>query len=58
MLSLRRIATKHLFARNTYNLGFGKKRKPTPNDLDKYDLVVVGAGLGNVLASHLDAVVG
>lgn len=58
MLSLRRIATKHLFARNTYYLGFGKKRKPTPNDLDKYDVVVVGAGLGNVFASHLDAVVG
>jgi len=58
MFSVRQIAAKQLFARNTYALGFGKKRKPTPNDLEKYDVVVVGAGLGNVLATHLDAVVG
>ena len=58
MFSIRNLAGKTLFSRNTYNLGFGKKRKPTPSDLEKYDVVVVGAGLGTVLASHLDAVVG
>ena len=58
MFSIRNLAGKTLFARNTYNLGFGKKRKPTPSDLEKYDVVVVGAGLGTVFASHLDAVVG
>jgi hypothetical protein len=58
MFSVRRIAARQLFARNTYALGFGSKRKATPADLEKYDVVVVGAGLGNVFASHLDAVVG
>lgn len=58
MFSVRNLASKTLTARNTYSLGFGKKRKPTPNDLEKYDVVVVGAGLGTVFASHLDAVVG
>lgn len=58
MFSVRKIATKHLLARNTYSLGFGNKRKPTPSDLEKYDVVVVGAGLGSVFATHLDAVVG
>jgi hypothetical protein len=58
MFSVRQIAARQLFTRNTYSLGFGSKRKPTPADLDKYDVVVVGAGLGNVLAQHLDAVVG
>ena len=57
MLSVRKIAARQLFARNIYNLGFGKERKPTPSDLDKYDVVVVGSGLGGVLATHLDAVV-
>lgn len=58
MFSVRQIAAKQLFARNTYSLGFGKKRKATPSDLEKYDVVVIGAGLGNVFATHLDAVVG
>lgn len=58
MISVRQIAARQLFSRNVYNLGFGSKRKATPSDLDKYDVVVVGAGLGNVLATHLDAVVG
>lgn len=58
MFSVRRLAAKQLVTKNTYALGFGKKRKPTPNDLEKYDVVVVGAGLGSVLATHLDAVVG
>lgn len=57
MLSVRKIAARQLLARNIYNLGFGKERKPTPSDLDKYDVVVVGSGLGGVLATHLDAVV-
>lgn len=58
MFSVRKIAGKTLLARNTYSLGFGKKRKPTPSDLEKYDVVVIGGCLGNVFASHLDAVVG
>ncbi len=58
MFSVRQIAARQLFARNTYALGFGSKRKATASDLDKYDVVVVGAGLGNVFATHLDAVVG
>jgi hypothetical protein len=58
MFSVRKIAARQLLNRNTYALGFGKKRKPTPNDLEKYDVVVVGAGLGSVFATHLDAVVG
>ena len=58
MFSVRNLAAKQLFQRNTYNLGFGKKRKPTPSDLEKYDVVVVGGGLGSVLATHLDSVVG
>ena len=58
MFSVRQIAARQLIARNTYSLGFGKKRKPTPSDLDKYDVVVVGAGLGTIFAHHLDAVVG
>lgn len=58
MFSVRQIAARQLFARNSYSLGFGSKRKATAADLDKYDVVVVGAGLGNVFAAHLDAVVG
>ena len=58
MFSVRNMAARQLFARNTYSLGFGKKRKPTPNDLEKYDVVVIGAGLGSVLATHLDAIEG
>lgn len=58
MFSVRKIAARQLLNKNTYSLGFGKKRKATPNDLEKYDVVVVGAGLGSVLATHLDAVVG
>jgi hypothetical protein len=58
MFSVRQIAAKQLFSKNIYSMGFGKKRKATPTDLDKYDVVVVGGHLGNVLATHLDAVVG
>lgn len=58
MFSVRKIAARQLLAKNTFNMGFGKKRTPTRNDLEKYDVVVVGAGLGSVLATHLDAVVG
>jgi hypothetical protein len=57
MFSVRQIAARQLLTKNTYALGFGSKRKPTPNDLEKYDVVVVGGGLGSVLATHLDAVV-
>ncbi len=58
MFTVRQIAARQLFSRNSYALGFGKKRKATASDLEKYDVVVIGAGLGNVLATHLDAVVG
>ena len=60
MFTVRQLATKTLNNKNCYAFGlpFGNKRKPTPTDLQKYDVVVVGAGLGNVFAHHLDAVVG
>ena len=59
MFSVRQIAARQLQAKTTFSFAFGgNKRKPTPSDLDKYDVVVVGAHLGNVLATHLDAVVG
>lgn len=57
MLSVQKLATRQLLTRNAYSLGFGKKRKPTPSDLEKYDVVVVGAGMGSILANHLDSVV-
>lgn len=41
-----------------FALPFAKKRIPTKNDLQKYDVVVVGAGLGGALSSQLDAVLG
>jgi sulfide:quinone oxidoreductase len=37
--------------------GLGKKRKPTPKDLDKYDVVIVGCNLGGILSRHFDHVV-
>jgi len=55
------IASKQLLTSSKYGfagLPFGKKRKPTPNDLSKYDVVVVGANLGGAFSTHLDAVVG
>lgn len=58
MHSITRLATKTLKVNAFGFASFGKKRKPTPADLEKYDVVVVGAGLGSVLATHLDAVVG
>ena len=58
MFSVRQIAARQIFSRNISSISFGHKRKPTPSDLEKYDVVVVGANLGNVFASHLDAVVG
>ena len=54
------LASKQLINKSKYGfagLPFGKKRKPTPSDLSKYDVVVVGASLGGVLSTHLDAVV-
>ncbi len=58
MFSVRQIAARQLCARNAYSFGLFSKRKPTPSDLEKYDLVVVGGHLGNVLATHIDAMVG
>lgn len=62
MFSIANIARKNLLTTTTKygfaGLPFGKKRTPTKSDLEKYDVVIVGANLGNVLASHLDAVMG
>jgi hypothetical protein len=46
-------SSKYCFA-----LPFAKKRVPTKNDLQKYDVVIVGAGLGAALSHHLDSVLG
>ena len=58
MFSVWQIAARQLLARNVYSFGLFSKRKPTPSDLERYDVVVVGAHLGNVLATHLDAIEG
>jgi hypothetical protein len=58
MFTVANIAQKSLVnsCKYAFSLPGQKKRVPTKSDLQKYDVVVVGAGLGNVLASHLDAV--
>ena len=61
MFKVREIATKSLMGRNGFGfagLGFGKKREKVKSDLDKYDVVIVGAHLGGVLSNHLDGAVG
>jgi hypothetical protein len=58
MFTVANIAQKSLVRSSKYCMGFGKKRTPTKNDLQKYDVVVVGAGLGGALSSQLDAVLG
>ena len=58
MFTVANIAQKSLLRSSRYSLGFGKKRAPTKNDLTKYDVVIVGAGLGGALSSHLDSVLG
>lgn len=61
MFSVANITKKNLLTSVKYGfagLPFGKKRIPTKSDLDKYDVVIVGANLGNVLASHLDSIMG
>jgi hypothetical protein len=37
--------------------GLGNKRKPTKKDLDKYDVIVIGANLGGILSRHFDKAV-
>ena len=58
MFTVANIAQKNLLTATRYgfSLPFAKKRVPTKNDLQKYDVVIVGAGLGAALSSHLDAV--
>jgi hypothetical protein len=59
MFSIANIAQKSLLTSCKYTfagLPFGKKQLPTKNDLQKYDVVVVGSNLGNVFASHLDSI--
>lgn len=59
MLNICNIAKKTLQHKNIFSISLGgKKRKPTPNDLDKYDVVVIGGNLGSMFSNHLDAVVG
>lgn len=61
MFTIANITHKSLITSARYGfsgLPFSKKRVPTKSDLAKYDVIVVGAGLGTVLASHLDAVMG
>lgn len=61
MFTVANIAQKSLLTSCKFSfagLPFGKKRIPTRNDLQKYDVVVVGGNLGNVFASHLDKVLG
>lgn len=59
MLNICNIAKKTLLNKNVYSISLGgSKRKPTPNDLDKYDVVVIGGNLGSMLSNHLDAVLG
>lgn len=36
--------------------GLGNKRKPTRKDLEKYDVVWVGANLGGICSRHFDEV--
>lgn len=36
--------------------GLGSKRKPTSKDLEKYDVIIVGANLGGILSRHFDHV--
>lgn len=61
MFSVANIAQKSLLQTSRFGfagLPFSKKRVPTKNDLSKYDVVIVGAGLGAALSSQLDAVLG
>lgn len=59
MFTVANIAQKSLLNSSRFGFaGFGKKRVPTKNDLQKYDVVIVGAGLGGALSSHLDKVLG
>ncbi len=59
MITVANIAHKSLLNSSRFGFaGFGKKRVPTKNDLQKYDVVVVGAGLGGALSSQLDSVLG
>ena len=58
MFTVVNIAQKSLLRSSRYSLGFGNKRTATKNDLQKYDVVIVGAGLGGALSSQLDAVLG
>ena len=59
MIRVADIAGKQLLNSNRFGfagLPFGKKRVPTKNDLDRYDVVVVGGNLGSVFSNHLDKV--
>jgi len=61
MLTVANIAQKSLARSTRYcfsGLPGSKKRVPTKNDLPKYDVVIVGAGLGAALSSQLDKVLG
>jgi len=60
MIRVADIASRQLVNSTRYGfagLPFGKKRKATPSDLSKYDVVVVGGNLGAIFSTHLDACV-
>ena len=46
--------SKSLTKKLTMNAGLFNKRKPTPKDLDSYDVVVVGCNLGGIFSQHFD----
>lgn len=60
MFKVANIAQRSLLTSTRYGfaLPFAKKRTPTKNDLQKYDVLIVGAGLGAALSQHLDSVLG
>lgn len=53
------LATKRVaqVVRPAYGFAGGGKRKVTRKDLDKYDLIVVGANLGGIFSRHFDHIV-
>ena len=59
MLSSKNLKTiKKLQNQSTFNFaGLNMKRKPTRKDLDKYDVIWVGANLGGICSRHFDQVV-
>lgn len=47
-------ASLGLFSVPAFNFAGGKQVKPTPKDLQEYDIVVVGGNLGGILSKHIE----